>query len=103
MTRGPPISTLFPCTILFLFFFNDPATTEIYTLSLHDALPISRLALRETLLDLRTSRVRRQSAWPGNFKRTAWLKADGGVGNLHERHHRQGFRRRRRQIGRAHV
>src|SRR5438034_8636452 len=24
----------------FLFFFNDPATTEIYTLSLHDALPI---------------------------------------------------------------
>src|SRR5437016_8741760 len=25
------------------FFFNDTATTEIYTLSLHDALPISRL------------------------------------------------------------
>src|SRR5438874_11309169 len=25
-----------------IFFFNDPATTEIYTLSLHDALPISR-------------------------------------------------------------
>src|SRR5947209_9243044 len=24
-----------------LFFFNDPATPEIYTLSLHDALPIS--------------------------------------------------------------
>src|SRR5437762_14085579 len=27
---------------LFLFFFNDTATTEIYTLSLHDALPIFR-------------------------------------------------------------
>src|SRR5205085_5009903 len=27
--------------IYFFFFFNDPATTEIYTLSLHDALPIS--------------------------------------------------------------
>src|SRR5438309_11999068 len=27
-------------TSLFFFFFNDPATTEIYTLSLHDALPI---------------------------------------------------------------
>src|SRR5215203_7566085 len=27
-----------------LFFFNDTATTEIYTLSLHDALPISRRA-----------------------------------------------------------
>src|SRR2546430_11575649 len=26
----------------YYFFFNDPATTEIYTLSLHDALPISR-------------------------------------------------------------
>src|SRR3712207_9224467 len=29
--------------IIVLFFFNDTATTEIYTLSLHDALPISRL------------------------------------------------------------
>src|SRR3712207_7472302 len=27
----------------FFFFFNDTATTEIYTLSLHDALPIFRL------------------------------------------------------------
>src|SRR5271157_6670277 len=27
--------------LLFCFFFNDTATTEIYTLSLHDALPIS--------------------------------------------------------------
>src|SRR2546427_6368748 len=26
---------------MFFFFFNDTATTEIYTLSLHDALPIS--------------------------------------------------------------
>src|SRR2546430_11232062 len=29
---------------LFFFFFNDTATTEIYTLSLHDALPISASA-----------------------------------------------------------
>ena len=28
---------------MFSFFFNDTATTEIYTLSLHDALPICRL------------------------------------------------------------
>src|SRR5260221_14100993 len=28
-------------SIFFFFFFNDTATTEIYTLSLHDALPIS--------------------------------------------------------------
>src|SRR5687768_17954670 len=29
------------CFFLCFFFFNDTATTEIYTLSLHDALPIS--------------------------------------------------------------
>src|SRR2546421_13009921 len=29
-------------SFFFFFFFNDTATTEIYTLSLHDALPISR-------------------------------------------------------------
>src|SRR3712207_7589193 len=31
-------------TIYNVFFFNDTATTEIYTLSLHDALPIFRCA-----------------------------------------------------------
>src|SRR5215207_10697120 len=33
-------------SIFFFFFFNDTATTEIYTLSLHDALPI-RLGRRD--------------------------------------------------------
>src|SRR2546429_3266977 len=32
---------MFHYVSLFFFFFNDTATTEIYTLSLHDALPIS--------------------------------------------------------------
>src|SRR2546430_15104705 len=32
---------LFHPLFYFFFFFNDTATTEIYTLSLHDALPIS--------------------------------------------------------------
>src|SRR5215475_16089454 len=36
----PPLFDLRSCSLLF-FFFNDTATTEIYTLSLHDALPIS--------------------------------------------------------------
>src|SRR3712207_7479781 len=31
------------------FFFNDTATTEIYTLSLHDALPISKSTLRNAI------------------------------------------------------
>src|SRR5256885_15783152 len=30
---------------IYFFFFNDTATTEIYTLSLHDALPISVVSL----------------------------------------------------------
>src|SRR2546426_9944448 len=33
------VMNMFPITSCF-FFFNDTATTEIYTLSLHDALPI---------------------------------------------------------------
>src|SRR5256885_15634418 len=32
---------LYLTLLFFFFFFNDTATTEIYTLSLHDALPIS--------------------------------------------------------------
>src|SRR5688572_33493014 len=36
--RTAPVARV--CTV-FSFFFNDTATTEIYTLSLHDALPIS--------------------------------------------------------------
>src|SRR5216684_7793949 len=33
---------VFLASLSLFFFFNDTATTEIYTLSLHDALPISR-------------------------------------------------------------
>src|SRR5438445_8046827 len=39
-----------PSSLLLFFFFNDTATTEIYTLSLHDALPISRSAAAEAPL-----------------------------------------------------
>ena len=34
----------------FFFFFNDAATTEIYTLSLHDALPISTASTKAPLV-----------------------------------------------------
>src|SRR2546430_16329874 len=40
-------------SFFFIFFFNDTATTEIYTLSLHDALPIWR---REQLQAVRHGR-----------------------------------------------
>src|SRR3712207_9540460 len=44
------------------FFFNDTATTEIYTLSLHDALPISLSfeELRRKVLEVAGKRVRLQ-------------------------------------------
>src|SRR3712207_7528893 len=38
-----------------IFFFNDPATTEIYTLSLHDALPIYRRTSRSATAPMRRS------------------------------------------------
>src|ERR1039457_5943853 len=43
LSRGDPCrwSSRFVYFLSFFFFFNDTATTEIYTLSLHDALPIS--------------------------------------------------------------
>src|SRR5437660_1922181 len=44
-------STLSHHSYLSSFFFNDPPTTEIYTLSLHDALPIS---LRGSSISTRT-------------------------------------------------
>src|SRR2546427_12752543 len=46
--RIPPLLVGFRVVYAFcgFFFFNDTATTEIYTLSLHDALPISEPRLR---------------------------------------------------------
>src|SRR2546426_6034167 len=53
------------------FFFNDTATTEIYTLSLHDALPISRRRPR-------TTRSRRAGSPPSRAgSRTASRAAAG--------------------------
>src|SRR2546430_6489908 len=40
------------CLIFIFFFFNDTATTEIYTLSLHDALPISATMVGMVYKDL---------------------------------------------------
>src|SRR6266496_2644645 len=42
----------------FFFFFNDPPTTEIYTLSLHDALPISGLLAAPALAQYPTRPIR---------------------------------------------
>src|SRR5256885_8948093 len=58
--------------ISFFFFFNDTATTEIYTLSLHDALPIWRSGARCTVparcLD---------GLWSWRTAETAWARCPG--------------------------
>src|SRR5437667_10860377 len=58
MLFAPFVYLCSPCLFIF-FFFNDTATTEIYTLSLHDALPIfegtlqaGTSAVSDKLLDL---------------------------------------------------
>src|SRR5258708_12323687 len=53
----------------FFFFFNDTATTEIYTLSLHDALPISSAS---------TTRPSRATAIP-RTRRSAWARDSESV------------------------
>src|SRR5690349_22845398 len=56
------------------FFFNDTATTEIYTLSLHDALPILRSGIVASLAPRRLSSVtvtvESAAAGPKTSKRT---------------------------------
>src|SRR2546430_7200318 len=48
--------------MLFFFFFNDTATTEIYTLSLHDALPISEPRRDHQSVERRSARGARVGA-----------------------------------------
>ena len=43
--------------LVFFFFFNDTATTEIYTLSLHDALPILDEQLEKEALKLANEKI----------------------------------------------
>src|SRR3712207_8732235 len=63
---------------VFFVFFNDTATTEIYTLSLHDALPISantRPAIISTVAKrpkrMRSSRSRDARVASGNWRSSA--------------------------------
>src|SRR6266700_6205174 len=48
---------MFTSFSIFFFFFNDTATTEIYTLSLHDALPIPQRLQPGLLLRHRAGRL----------------------------------------------
>src|SRR2546429_5288873 len=78
-------------SMLHLFFFNDTATTEIYTLSLHDALPISgggvladrvaqfAMAAREALAS--GIAVNNPAAFAAALRRVGDLLARSGTGD----------------------
>src|SRR3712207_7723100 len=51
-------------SFMIFFFFNDTATTEIYTLSLHDALPISVPWREPAPIEIRNLRIAYSSAFP---------------------------------------
>src|SRR3712207_8689668 len=59
-----------------IFFFNDTATTEIYTLSLHDALPISYLAITLPFVSPLINYAHLTSAtYEGDARLLAWTLA----------------------------
>src|SRR5205809_4665092 len=64
---------------IFIFFFNDTATTEIYTLSLHDALPISRPCRRRRRRARTPRAVRRPARWPRDRKSTRLNSSHGYI------------------------
>src|SRR5947208_1397014 len=60
----------------FFFFFNDTATTEIYTLSLHDALPIFLRAVGPArALDDRPAHARHRAHRPRSEEHTSELQS----------------------------
>src|SRR2546430_16752120 len=62
------------------FFFNDTATTEIYTLSLHDALPIAGITMATALASLLANiPVRRDVAMTGEVTLRGRVLAIGGL------------------------
>src|SRR6266478_9180362 len=69
---------LFHCLFyFFFFFFNDTATTEIYTLSLHDALPISQGRARglRGRLRYRSPATGRRPSWRGRDRKSTRLNS----------------------------
>src|SRR5256885_15948630 len=67
-----------PC-FFFFFFFNDTATTEIYTLSLHDALPIcitiaERSSAREATLGWKPN-ARARATWSSVDRKSTRLNS----------------------------
>src|SRR5258708_35550896 len=78
---------LFTSAILcfFFFFFNDTATTEIYTLSLHDALPISWTTEMSILPAIRSLTIRDDKGSVGR-ETVRLVRVEGSVKLRSEEH-----------------
>src|SRR3989442_2624157 len=77
--------------IYLFFFFNDTATTEIYTLSLHDALPILRPEKAQSNRRSRSARTARvseiQSREKGLYFRNRLKRSEEHTSELQSRPH----------------
>src|SRR2546430_13452988 len=71
--------------IVIFFFFNDTATTEIYTLSLHDALPISPRRISALGVALRQRELNFPSIYP-KTRRTSPRNGDRKSTRLNSSH-----------------
>src|SRR2546422_8359945 len=69
------------------FFFNDTATTEIYTLSLHDALPISPAPPRRRGRSRRVSRAPRRHVHVSPVQRALGRRSEEHTSELQSRLH----------------
>src|SRR5256884_9407286 len=75
---------------MFFFFFNDTATTEIYTLSLHDALPISFLpSVPQEFVEVDRDKVLKQGVPLNDVYRTIQAFMGGYFINYFNRFGRQ--------------
>src|SRR5574342_185880 len=85
----------------FFFFFNDTATTEIYTLSLHDALPICHLVRVTVAVTRHDSTLADVVVVPGHrIGHTVLVHVDVAAVVVDRHTRRSGFRRQVRYVGR---
>src|SRR2546430_13223846 len=77
-----PLSFFILCVFIFFFFFfffNDTATTEIYTLSLHDALPISNSFSDKSPISRASSTPSRKARAPRSEEHTSELQSQSNL------------------------
>src|SRR2546422_11437257 len=79
---------LLPRSLFLFFFFNDTATTEIYTLSLHDALPISgRPAVRRPAAVVGGASRSRRGEAAGHSRHYVHVRSEEHTSELQSRLH----------------